>query len=124
MDDHFAPVRAHAVLKQVDALPCAQNHAPAGYRNGKRGRRQRRPDMGSHVIRSFQRMDESRIVIRHQLLDKSFQIMPHIRIGILIDDQPAGRMAAEQCDQPGGHTDITDNRCNLVCDFVEFLPAC
>ena len=44
-------------------------------------------DVGGHVVIALDRVLEDGITIRHQAREEVFQITPHIRIGVFLDQQ-------------------------------------
>jgi len=87
MQGHLASMRPKPVLPKIYALPCTQHEEPATERNRKLHRRQRRADVGGHVIRALVAVPEERIAIRNEAGQETFEISPHVRIGILLHDQ-------------------------------------
>ncbi len=77
---------------------------PACTGNADRHGRQRRLDVGRHVVRPLVAVDEighGRVICRrHQAAEEGVEIAAHIRIGILLDQKRAGRMPHEDGQKP------------------------
>ena len=86
-------VRLVAMLEQIDALPRAERQPPLGDGDGDRHRRQRGLDVRRHVVRPFGRMDDPahRGIVRrrHEATEERVEVAPHVRVGILLDQQGA-----------------------------------
>ena len=84
------------MLAQIEPLPGPQQKLAILHRYPDRGLGQRRLDMRRHVIRPFRRVPEPvhrrMIRIRHQPRKELIEIPLHIRIGIFLDRQRAGRV--------------------------------
>jgi hypothetical protein len=88
------------VFEDIEALPGAQHHAAVLERDRQLGLGQRRADMGRHVVRSLVGMAIERVALRHQPAEIGDQVALHIRIGIFLNDQRGGGMAAEHGEKP------------------------
>src|SRR5690606_38019496 len=72
---HAASPRApRPVFPEIDSLPRAECQPAADERNRERRRRDRRPDMTRHVVRSFRRVGEMRIPFRYVPLHPRLEI--------------------------------------------------
>jgi hypothetical protein len=97
----LAPVRPPPVLEQIDPLPGPQRRPPAHHRNAQLHRRQRRADVARHVVRPL-------VIVpipgplRRDLLEEVGEVGPHLRGGVLLDQQRGGGVPAEQGEQAGG----------------------
>ena len=76
-----------AVFPEVNALPRAKGKPAAHNRNGKIDGGERRPNVRRHIVLSFRGMNKQRVTVRHQPGEKAFQVAPHVRVGILLDQQ-------------------------------------
>ena len=80
-------VRAGAVLEQVDALPAAEIR-PAGVdRDREMGRGQGGADVRRHVVRAFLGVPVVAQVLRHDAPEELVEIVQHVRIGVLLDQE-------------------------------------
>ena len=86
-DSHPPPMWGLPMLPEEKSLPGSQLAASIldGERYGRLG--QDRPDMGRHIVRAFEVVDEPGIAVRHQTSGKHFEIASHARVGVLADDQ-------------------------------------
>ena len=75
------------MFPQINALPRAQREASAAQRQAQIHRRQRGADMRGHVIRALAGVGKQRIAVRHETLEKAFEIPAHVRVGVLLDEQ-------------------------------------
>src|SRR5689334_16823518 len=66
MRGHLAPVRANAVLPDIDSLPRAERQTASDERYGYVDRRQRSAHVRRHVVVAFLAMTEQRIAVRHE----------------------------------------------------------
>ena len=80
--------------------------------------------MCRHVIGSFNRMDIERVAFRHEPREKFFQITPHIRIGILLDQERSGGVAKMKREQALFEPAFDNPGRNLIGDFIQTLAAC
>ena len=96
VNNHLAGIAMAAMLPQVDALPGAQGQAAVEHGDGEGGGGERRFNMGRHVIAAFQRVGIVGIILAHQPVEPSFQIVAGGRVGILLDEQACRGMADEQ----------------------------
>ncbi len=87
------------VLDEIDALPCSQNQRAGDDGNGELGLRQRRANMRRHVVRPFRVMGVARS-LRRDLREEGLEVLEHRRIGVFLDQQRRGGMAAEDRQQP------------------------
>jgi hypothetical protein len=94
-----------------------------GNRDAQIDRRERRPDVRGHVIVAFDRMHEQRIAVAHEAREESFEIAPHVRVGVLLDQQRGGRVLQVQRAQAGAHRRAFDPRLDIAGDFVERARA-
>ena len=81
-------MRRVAVLKEVNALPSAQHHAPVHDRNAKTDRQHGGFNMCGHVVWPLQNMGQIghlRIIgRRHKSSEIRQQIALHVRIGVFL----------------------------------------
>ena len=98
--DHYLPLaRMITVFPQVDSLPGSQHEFAVLEGDTQLGGRQRRLDVGGHVVTALQRMGVKRVVFRHQPVQPVFQINPRAVVVIFLDQQAGGGVAYEQCAQ-------------------------
>lgn len=92
-------MRRRPVFPNVYTLPCAQPQRTAVEGDGKIHRRQRRPDVGRHVIVSFRRVHKQGITIRNKPFEEAVQIRTHVGISIFLDQNGCGSVLKVECDQ-------------------------
>jgi len=96
VEDDLAPVRAAAVLEDVDPLPRSKQQLPLIDRYRKPGLRKRGPQMGRHIIQALALVDIALAILWRDRLEKPLNVSPHLGIGILLDEQGRRSMAAEE----------------------------
>jgi hypothetical protein len=87
------------MLVQIDPLPCAQSEAPLPDRNIETRTHETRLDVPGHVIVTFGSVSKGTVAIplgRYQLVQGSFHIATHVRIGVFVDGQTGRRVLNEQ----------------------------
>ncbi len=113
------------MLEEIDPLPGTENHPTFPNGNRQAGWKQRRLDVGGHIIRAFHRMGEIPHVgmfgVGNQSAQKVVQITAHIRIGVFLD-QKRGCMANEQRQQSRGMTHAIQPVGDLHRKFMESGP--
>lgn len=85
-------VRRAPVLKEENALPCAQGEMALHDRNDLTGARQRHAQVAGHVVRAFVGMDEPGCVFGNEPVKEAMQICASGWIGIFINDEAAARV--------------------------------
>ena len=88
-------MRLRAMLEKVNALPGAEHHPAAGDRDRQRCLGERALDVRRHVVGPLGAMNEQRIAIRHEPLEKGDEVALHIGIGVFLDQQRCRRMPAK-----------------------------
>src|ERR1035441_9593352 len=88
-----ARVGRAAVLPEIDPLPSAQCQPALTDRNGKVDRRKRGAHVCWHVVVALNGVREERIAIRHKPGEELLQITPHVRVGVLLNQQGGGGVA-------------------------------
>ena len=84
MHHHPASMPVIAVLKDINALPCAQSKATLVKRDRKLGLCQGRFDMRRHIIGSFGAMTV-RAIAGRDAAEEVLQITTNIGVGIFLD---------------------------------------
>src|SRR5436190_6685911 len=85
-----APMGMGAVFPQINPLPGAERQFSTRNRNRDVYGGQRRPNVRGHIIFTFLGVFENRIPVRDEPRKKAFEIAPHFRISILLDNQRRG----------------------------------
>ena len=78
------------MLPNVDALPGPENELAARDRDAEVDGRQRSADVRGHIVITFRRVDEHRVAVGHEMLEKGFEVAAHVRIGILLNEERRG----------------------------------
>src|SRR5271165_2639146 len=124
MQRHLAPMRTTAMLDQEDALPCPQRQRAADHRQGELGLRQRDAQMRRHVVCAFAVVLIERAILGREPLEKLLQVAQNGRVGVLLDEQRRGSMAAEDREQAGLYPLLGDEMLERRRDGIEALAAC
>jgi len=99
--DNVAAVRTVTMFEKVKSLPRAEHNLPLAYWNRHADRKQRRLDMGGHVIRAFAGVAQighiGMICFWNNALKERIQVNLHIGISVFLDQQGTGRVAQEDC---------------------------
>ncbi len=66
MHHHLAPARLVPMLPQINALPGPERQATIDDGDTEANRRQRRFDVGRHIVGAFERVLVQRVILRHQ----------------------------------------------------------
>src|SRR6202522_1487360 len=82
VQDYASPVRPHAMFEQIHALPGAQCKFSLVDWNRQLRLRERRPDVGRHIVRPFRRVPVEACIFRYQALQEIGQITQYI--GMLV----------------------------------------
>src|ERR1019366_5655695 len=88
-----ARVGRAAVFPEIDPLPSAQRQPALTNGNGKVDRRKGGAHVRRHVVVALNGVREERIAIRHKPGEELFQITPHVRVGVLLNQQGGGGVA-------------------------------
>ena len=91
----LAPLRPAAVLEQIDALPSTERHFSPRHRNRKLHLGERGAEVGGHVIWSLDLVDVAAGCLGRDPVEEGFQVGPQVRVGVLLDQQRRGSVAAE-----------------------------
>jgi|SRR5581483_3110229 len=116
-------MRGVAMFPEIDALPGAEGKLALRYRNGQSDSSQSGANMRGHVVGPFGCVDESRIAVRHQAAEKSFQIAPHVWVGIFLDQKRGGSMADQQGQEPRLKAVIRHPSVNLISKLIKTAAA-
>ena len=123
MQRYASPVRRRTMLKQIDALPRAQRHSPALHRNRELSGRQGRSNMRGHVIGPFHGVPVQPVILGRKAAEKHIQIVDHIRVGILLNQQRCRCVLHEDRQQSRAHFLLGKPSGNLTGEFVEPFAA-
>src|SRR5436190_18963650 len=88
-----------AMFPKINALPSPKAELTAADRDREVHRGERRADMRRHVVVSFGRVDENRVPVGHKPGEELFQIPPHVRVGIFLNEQGRRSVAHMQSHQ-------------------------
>lgn len=113
---------AVAELTEVDTLPGAERQSTVHYRNGDRRADKGRFDMGRHVVRAFEGMNDKWLIFRNDLVHEFFKILADIGIGILIDANARRCMSDKNIEQSVVR-DIIQSLNDLTGDQVDAATA-
>src|SRR5689334_17157734 len=103
MRGHLAPVRANAVLPDIDSLPRAERQTASDERYRNVDRRQRSAHVRRHVVVAFLAMTEQRIAVRHEPREEALEVGAHFRVRVLLHEEACRRVAKEQREDTGAH---------------------
>lgn len=110
------------VLKKVNRLPRAEDWRAIGDRDGQRRLRQCSADMARHVVRPLRCVPVIGIP-RRQSRKGVFEILEHIRIGILLNQERGGCVLNEHREQPRFDIGAGDEILHFIRNVREFPPA-
>lgn len=119
MNHHLTTVREIAVLPQIETLPGSQNEATVGDRNLLGGARDRRADMGGHIVGAFRVVDIAAAVLGDKLGEEIIQVAQHIGVGVFLDDQTGRGVAHEYGAKPGFDLGLGNDRLDLLGNVVQ-----
>jgi hypothetical protein len=122
-DRDLATVRRAAMFEKEDALPGAELHSPASYRDHFTRAGQDGTNVRGAVVGTFRGMFEIRSVLGHEALEKFLEIAACGWIGVFHNDQTATRVPNEKREGPGLHPALRDNCGDAVCNFVGAFPV-
>src|SRR5688500_2932711 len=91
-------MRGPAVFKEIDALPCAQEHASVGNRDGLGSSGEGHADVAGHVVGAFAGVLKPRGVFGYEAVEEFMEIVPCGGIGVFHDDETATGVADEDMD--------------------------
>ena len=117
-------VRGAPMLEQENALPGSKLHPPLRNGNGFAAMRWHHADMRWHVVGAFGVMLEIVGILRHQPIEKFFEIAPRRWIGVLHYDQATTGMLRENCDNAVFNFALAQKRFDFVGDFVGAFARC
>ena len=112
-------LRTPAMFEQIQALPCAEHHLSMLDRHRQLHLRQRGAQMRRHVVETFGVVFVALGVFGREAREVALEVALHRRIGVLLDQQRRGRMAAEQRQQPGARFLAGDEAAGLIGEFDE-----
>src|SRR5687768_13479332 len=93
VEHDLPPMRPGAVLEEVKPLPGSQQGRSAADRYSERGLRQRGLDVRRHVVWPLGGMHDPVHALRNELAEEGVEVGPHVRIGVLLDQQRTRCMA-------------------------------
>jgi hypothetical protein len=111
-------MRGASVLEEKDTLPGSKLHFAIDNRDCLTCARQGHADVRWHVIAAFRAMREVIGILRHETVEKLFQIAPGRRVGILHDDNAATGVLNKNSHSSVSHAAPLDLRLHIVGDFV------
>lgn len=115
-------MRRIPVLKQVNRLPSAEDWRAVGDRDRQRRLRQCSTDMARHIVRPLRSVPVIGIS-RRQSRKGVVEILEHIRIGILLNQERGGCVLNEQREQPRFDTRAGDEILHFIRNVREFSLA-
>jgi hypothetical protein len=102
MQHDLAPVWGGAMLEQVDSLPSSKDQPSRGNGNGELRGQERSFYMRRHVVGTFTSMNVACAILGRDLFEKSFEIGTNIGVGVLLNKQRGGGVAAENRQKTAG----------------------
>ena len=75
------------MLPEEESLPGSELAVPILDREGYGRLREDGPDMGRHVVRALEVVDERGVAVRDQTSGEEFEVASHARVGVLANDQ-------------------------------------
>jgi hypothetical protein len=102
MQHDLTPVRGGTMLKQIYSLPSSKDQPPRDNGNGQLRWQKRGSYMRRHVVGTFTSMNVARVILGRDLCKKSFEIGTNIGVGIFLNKQRGGGVAAENRQKTAG----------------------
>ena len=121
--NHPTTVRRLPMLPNVDALPGAEDKFAARDWDAQVDSRERSADVRGHVIVAFRRVDEHRVAIGHEMIEKRVKVAAHVRIGILLNDERSRRVLQMERGEARLETAFGDELFNPAGELVEAASA-
>ncbi len=106
------------VFEEKNSLPGAELHFSIDNRHRLARARQHHANVRSAVVRALSRMHEVMGVLRHEPLEKFFEIFSGRRIGVFHHNKTAAGVLNENCDDPVAYAGLVDLRLHVTGDFV------
>ena len=111
------------MLEEVDALPRAEREAPGAHGNSEGGLGERCLDVRRHVVGPLGAVDEERIALGHESLEEGEEVALHVGVGVLLDEERGGGVAAEDGGEPRGDARLGDDGGDVAGDLVQALAV-
>ena len=99
MRGDFARVPHLAVFPEVNALPGSERELAVVERDAEVHAGERGADVRGHVVVAFGGVDEECIAIGNEPREERLEIAPHVRVGVLLNEQRSGSVAQMQREQ-------------------------
>ena len=106
------------VFEEKNSLPGAELHFSIDNRHGLARACQHHANVRSAVVCALSRMHEVIGVLRHEPLEKFFEIFSRCRIGVFHHNKTATGVVNENCDGPVAHAALVDLALNFVSNLV------
>jgi len=106
------------VFEEKNSLPGAELHFSIDNRHGLARACQHHANVRSAVVCALSRMHEVIGVLRHEPLEKFFEIFSRCQIGVFHHNKTATGVVNENCDGPVAHAALVDLRLHVARDFV------
>lgn len=94
-------MRVGTMLKNINILPDAESQFPIDQGNADLGLGEGGADVGGHVVGTLRGMAVIGIILPHQAAEIIIQIVQHIRVGVLLNDQRRRRVGNKYRQQSG-----------------------
>src|SRR5215472_3879460 len=122
-DQHLSPMRGAAMFEKKNALPGSQLCSAFSdwYDFARAG--QHHADMRWHIIAAFGAVGEVIGVLRHESLEKLFQIASRSWVGVFHDHDAAARVLNKNRNGSVLDAALVDLRLHIVSDFIESLAV-
>ena len=115
---------AMPMLPQVDPLPRPECESALDEGDRQRRRRDRRADVGGHVVRTFERVRVVRVAFRDVSIDPLLQVVPGARVRVLLDRQAGRRMLDHDRAQAVVEVRLGDDPLYVTRELVEAAARC
>lgn len=110
------------MLKKVDSLPSSELKPAVGNGNRLTGAGQGHLQMARGIIGPLSRMDESGMILGHQILEETMQVGPSRWVGILVDHEAGTGVLHEDGGKARRDTARAEEGLHLVGDIIGPLP--
>jgi len=112
-------MRRATMFPNVNPLPCAKRHPPLMHRNAQVNRGERGADVRRHIVITFSRVNEKRITVADEPRKKTFQVAPHVRVRILLNQQRRRCVPQMQRKQSVFEIVLCNPATDIISEFVE-----
>ena len=108
-----------AMFPEVDSLPGAKRQFAMDDWDAEINRCERSSNVRRHIIVAFGGVLEESIAIRNEAFEETFEIAPHLGIGVLLNEQRSGGVLEMQRGETLSNAGFRNNGVYFVGNLVE-----